>query len=211
MKHLAILVMLLATPLQAMGPVSFVGWDDIRFPLLRSNDYTGFEDRLEIRSDNAVSVTWRQLGSQFHAAQRAAWRWSVQRSVPPTDLSQRGGEDRNISVYFVFAGPETTARAENGSSLRRVLGGEDVRVLLYTFGGEVAGAEIDSPQLAPRGKIIVRRAAGTGAFAEEVDLRADLGRLFGTADKNLIGIAISADSDDTDTVIEASVSDLVLR
>ncbi|MEL6583525.1 MAG: DUF3047 domain-containing protein [Pseudomonadota bacterium] len=210
MKYLAILL-LLATPAAALGPVSFTGWDDIKFPFLRANDYAGFENRMEIRSEGAVSITWMQLGAEFHHAEAASWRWSVSASVPPTDLAQDGGDDRNISVYFVFADDETTARAERGASLSRVLNGEDVRVLLYTFGGEVAGVEIDSPHLAPRGKIMVRRAAGTGAFSEDVDLRGDLGRAFGTTEKNLIGIAISADSDDTDTVIEASVADLVLR
>ena len=58
---------------------------------------------------------------------------------------------------------------------------------------------------------MVKRAAATGRYAETANLRDDLAEVFGTPDLNLIGVAISADSDDTDGMTRARVSDLVLR
>jgi hypothetical protein len=135
----------------------------------------------------------------------------VERSVPPTDLTVKGGDDRNISVYFVFAGPETTRRAQGGSSLRRVLKREDVRVLLYTFGGETSDISFTSPHLDSQGLIMVRQMARTGTHSEDINLRADLEAVYGVPEYNLIGVAVSADSDDTDGSIRATLSDLILR
>jgi len=50
-----------------------------------------------------------------------------------------------------------------------------------------------------------------GGFNEKVDLRADYKRAFGSGNVVLVGVAVSADSDDTDSKIVASVSNLVVR
>lgn len=49
-----------------------------------------------------------------------------------------------------------------------------------------------------------------GKHEENVDLRADLDRIHGRADLALIGVAISADSDDTGICIKARMSNLRL-
>jgi len=61
------------------------------------------------------------------------------------------------------------------------------------------------------GASIVLRSSGTGGFNEKVDLRADYKRAFGSGNVVLVGVAVSADSDDTDSKIVASVSNLVVR
>jgi hypothetical protein len=54
----------------------------------------------------------------------------------------------------------------------------------------------------------VLRPAGLGQHNENVDLRADLNRVYGRADLALIGVAVSADSDDTESWIMARMSNL---
>ena len=49
---------------------------------------------------------------------------------------------------------------------------------------------------------------GTGRFAERVDLVRDFQRAFGEAPGVLVGLAVTADSDDTDGEIRARISDL---
>ena len=77
---------------------------------------------------------------------------------------------------------------------------------MYVWGGaHQRGDLLSSPYLGERGKTIVLRPAGNGQHDEQVDLRADLQRVFGVADVALVGLAMSADSDDTATEIRASI------
>lgn len=194
------------------GPVSFAnGWAEQRLRLFSSNDYT-FGDRLDIRSDGAVSLAWTRLPQGEWDARMASWRWSVERSVPPTDLGRKGGDDRNISVYFVFLPPDQ-AMATQGANIRSLLGNDQVRVLQYAWGGNHApGQVIPSPYgPAGQGATVALRQAGTGSHSERVDLARDYRSAFGGVPGALVGLAVSADSDDTDSEIRAALDDLILR
>jgi hypothetical protein len=130
--------------------------------------------------------------------------------VPPTDLSQKGGDDRNLSLYVIFV-PGDTASTVEGEGIRSLFDNPDVRVLMYVWGGaHDRGDLLSSPYLGARGKTIVLRPADNGQHDEQVDLRADLERAFGLADLALVGLAVSADSDDTGTAIRASIGPLWL-
>ncbi len=84
------------------GPVSFSnGWKEQRLSLFSSNDYT-FGQNLGLVSDGSVSIAWARVGRDDWDTSGASWSWTVDQSVPPTDLSLKGGDDRNISLYFVF-------------------------------------------------------------------------------------------------------------
>jgi hypothetical protein len=131
--------------------------------------------------------------------------------VPATDLRLKGGDDRNLAVYFVFL-PEAEARASGRDGIRRLLEAEAARVLVYVWGGTDGQPRLqDSPYLGARGKTVALRAAGTGTMRETVDLAADHRAAFGSAPGALVGIAVSADSDDTASAIRAEIGDLVLR
>jgi len=203
---------LLATAALAAGPVRFdAAWQEQRFALFSSNDYAFVGDRLSVRSDGTVSLVWARLPEASWGARGAAWRWSVDRSVPATDLRLKGGDDRNLALYFVFL-PEAEAHASGGDGIRRLLDAEAARVLVYVWGGPGGQPRLqDSPYLGARGKTIALRPAGTGTAAETVDLAADHRAAFGTAPGALVGIAVSADSDDTASAIRAELSNLVLR
>jgi hypothetical protein len=93
-----------------------------------------------------------------------------------------------------------------------LLNNDAVRVLVYVWGGSHArGAMLDSPYLGARGKTVVLRGAGTGQAREQVRLDRDYARAFGGDATSLVGLAVSGDSDDTDSRIMAQISGLTLR
>lgn len=200
-----------AAPAAALGPVGFDdAWRTQAFSLFSSNRYGFAGERVTVASNGSVSLAWRALPERFWAAEAATWSWAVAEGVPPTDLTVKGGDDRNLALYFVFL-PEAEARRLGGTSIRRLLNNDAARVLVYVWGGDHArGAVLESPYLGDRGRTIVLRRSGTGQASEEVDLSADYARIFG-GDAALVGLALSGDSDDTDTEIRAQVSGLVLR
>ena len=190
--------------------ILFEGWTHQRFGVFGGNNWRQSGRTLSVDSDRDVSLLWRSLPEKLWQTRTASWTWNVSTSVPPTDLSQKGGDDRNLSLYFIFA-PRDLATKAHQLGIRNLLGNADIRVLMYVWGGSHdRNAIVASPYLGARGKTIVLRPAGTGQRAETVDLRSDLGRVYGSQDLMLIGLAVSADSDDTETRIEASISKLRL-
>lgn len=214
MRLLVLLLSIVLSPsaATAAGTVRFDDtWQEQRFSLFSSNRYDFSADRLSVESDGTVSLVWARLPEASWGVQSADWRWSVSRSVPPTDLARKGGDDRNLALYFVFL-PEAEARAAGRSKIRRLLNADNARVLVYVWGGTEGQPRLQaSPYLGPRGMTVALRPAGTGTANEAVDLAADHRATFGTAPGALVGIAISADSDDTATAIRAEIANLVLR
>lgn len=208
----ALAATLLALPAQAKGPVAFDdGWRVQTFPRLDANSYRLQGRSLTLRSDSAVSLVWRALDAAFWPVRTARWRWGVTTGTPPTDLGRKGGDDRNMALYFVFL-PQDKAKRAAGSGIGRLLRDRDARVLVYVWGGDHRrGQMLDSPYLGNRGKTVVLRGAGTGEHEESVDLAADFTRAFGGAPQALVGLAVSGDSDDTDSEIDARLEQLVLR
>jgi len=201
----------LAASTLAAGPVSLAaGWNHQRLSLFSSNDYD-FGATLGIASDAAVSLAWKPLGRSNWDKRGASWSWSVDQSVPATNLARKGGDDRNISIYFVFL-PQADAQRLEGAGLLRLQRNANVRILQYAWGGNHGRGEIlPSPYAPGQGVTVALRQAGTGAHSETVNLARDFRAAFGGRPGALVGVAVSADSDDTGTAIRASVSDLVLR
>ena len=86
-----------------------------------------------------------------------------------------------------------------------------VRVLMYVWGGtHKAGSVLPTPYLGERGRTIVLRPAQTGEASEQVNLAADHLAAFGEEAAVLVGLAVSADSDDTNSGIDASIRGLRL-
>lgn len=209
---LAVTLALTAVPAIA-EPIRFTSdWREQSFPRLAANRYAAQGARLDIQSDQGVSVLYTALPESRWSGRQASWNWQVDQSVPPTDLRRKGGDDRNISVYFVFMDAASARRAGPNPRLRSLLGNRNARMLVYTWGGAHGrGDVLESPYLEARGRTMVLRGAGTGSHAETVDLAADYARIFGGAPEALVGIAVSADSDDTATAIRARISDMVIR
>ena len=185
-------------------------WVEQRFSLFSSNDFGLDADTLKVRSDGTVSLVWTELPVGFWQARAASWQWQVNKGVPPTDLTVKGGDDRNLSLYFVFL-PEQLAERAKGRKLLDLLDEPDVRVLMYVWGGNhQKGAILPTPYLGERGRTIIRRGSGTGDGIENVDLAKDHLAAFAEEANSLVGLAVSADSDDTGTIIDATISHLRL-
>ena len=191
------------------APVSFDGsWKTQKFSLFSSNTYGFNGSSVSVASDGAVSLAYRPLPESYWSASTATWSWSVQEGVPATDLRQKGGDDRNLALYFVFL-PQAEAQALKGASVRQLLTNDAARVLVYVWGGaHDRGAVLGSPYLGNRGKTIVLRGSGTGSANESVNLARDYDNAFGGGQTALVGLALSGDSDDTDSRIRASISGL---
>jgi hypothetical protein len=209
----------LAGPGLALGPVAFgpslsaSGWQDFPYRNLKQVEFTAEgADTLRLRSDHAASLIWRQLPSDFSGGGVAQWRWKVDQAVPPTDLSDRGADDRSIALYFLFADSASAANDPPKSMRSAMMSG---RALIYVWGSdEAAGSVIRSPSMFGRGQLVVQRPAASPTntwISESVDLRADFRRAFGREPGPLVGVGVSADSDNTGTVAEATLSNLVIR
>lgn len=217
MKHIAsaiAAVLLASTSLAGSAtaqPLPFdKNWTEQGFFRLFSNDYRMQGASLQVVSDGTVSLLWRATPVSMQGATRASWGWAVAEGVPATDLSRKGGDDRNLAIYFAWTTPAKAAGL-NPKRATALLRDADTRVLVYVWGGDdVRGTLQDSPYLAGM-KTIVLRPAGTGQQSESVDLAADYARAFGGTPGLLVGVGISADSDDTGSTIRASVTAPDLR
>lgn len=213
MKRIVLATTLALTAATAhAGPVSFAsGWSEQKLSLFSSNDYS-FGNTLQMTSNGSVSIAWTRVGQGDWGANGASWSWTVGQSVPATDLSRKGGDDRNISLYFVFV-PADVAPSLAGAGIRSLLGRSDVRVIQYAWGGNNrVGSVIPSPYgKSGTGVTIPLRQAGTGNASERVNLSADYARAFGGQKGALIGLAVSGDSDDTSSVIQAAIGNLSLN
>jgi hypothetical protein len=187
------------------------GWDRLDFRGRPPAAFAATADTLSIRADSAVSLLWRPLPRDFANASAASWRWRVGAGVPPTDLARRGGDDRNIALYFLFANDPGSLDDDLPGSLTAAL--RRGRALVYVWGGARAGEVVSSPHMRGRGQLIVAEAAGGDGDwrTQSVDLRADFRRVFGREPGPLVGVAVSADSDDTGSLIEAALADLLIR
>ncbi|MEY8117870.1 DUF3047 domain-containing protein [Falsihalocynthiibacter sp. BN13B15] len=206
----AILIFVLAFGLTATEThaMFFGNWIEQKFSLFSSNKWTQSRQGVRVISDGSVSLLWTRLPASDSSAVTAKWNWSVDNSVPPTTLSKKGGDDRNLALYFVFVPPEVAEKNRN-SNIRKLLKVNDARILMYVWGGNYARGDIvPSPYLGMRGKTIILRSAGTGEFGESVDLAADYKRAFGEPKTVLVGLAVSSDSDDTKTMVRARLQDL---
>lgn len=186
-------------------------WTEQRFSLFSKNSYDLKSSHVDVESRGSVSLIWTPLPQAMWSGRAASWRWEVSQSVPATDLARRGGDDRNLAIYFVFL-PEQAAIEARGAGIRSLLDNQNARVLMYVFGGAHARGDIlASPYLGSRGKTVILRPAGTGAAAERVDLDADHRRAFGGPPEQLVGLAVSADSDDTRSAISARIDAITIE
>ena len=206
------LIMAQVAPCASAGPVSFAeGWSEQRLLLFSSNDYS-FGETLDLLSNGSVSIAWTRVEQKEWDSSAASWTWDVERSVPATNLAKKGGDDRNLALYFIFV-PDSMAPEFQDAGILSLIGNKDVRIIQYVWGGaENRGQIIPSPYGPPgQGVMIALRRAGAGGHSEDVDLAADYTRAFDGPKGALIGLAVSGDSDDTDSMIRASISNLNLR
>lgn len=205
------------------GPISFgpslqgQGWKPLTFRSLTPMSFAAEgANQLTIKGQKAVSVIWRSLDEDKWPLMAARWRWRVNSGPPATDLSRKGGDDRAIALYFVFARDAAAANAAKGAqSLTSAMWWASGAALVYVWGGNGArNAVVASPHMGSSGKLVLRMpgAVADGKWqAERADLAADFRRAFGRDPGPLVGIAVSSDSDDTGSSIDAAIEGLRLE
>lgn len=205
------LAFLVSLPLPASAePIKFdSAWREQGFLSLFTNDYIANGNSLSVVSDGTVSIYWRPVEGTARAASGASWDWSVSEGVPSTDLSKKGGDDRNLALYFVFLDEASAAKASTRSA-RRVLNNPNVRALVYVWGGDHARGAIFPSPYHPRLATKVLRPASTGSNSESVNFAKDYAAAFSEQQGVLVGIGVSADSDDTNTSVQVAISSLNL-
>ena len=113
-------------------------------------------------------------------------------------------------LTLIFAAALTAATA-NPNRATALLRNANTKVLVYVWGDDDSRGTIQNSPYLPGLRTVILRQAGTGQHSERVDLAADFARAFGTAPEVLMGVGISADSDDTNGKIRASITAPDLR
>jgi Protein of unknown function (DUF3047) len=201
------------------GPdLQAAGWRELEVSGKKANRFVGQPDgSIEVISSSSVSRLYRPLQVDLRATPELTWQWRVDEPVPPTDLTRKGEDDTALTIYVGF--PWDPDRASFTERLKRplveALAGKDApgRVLAYVFGGkQQRGQVVESPHLGSAGFMRVLRPADspTGEwFEERVDLAKDYRQRFGENPSNPVQLAISADTDNTDSSSRGSVKAFV--
>ena len=127
---LALAATLTATTASA-SQIPFDGsWKHQKFSLFSGNDYTPRGSALDVSSDASVSLFYRALPETVWRSSGASWDWQVSQSVPPTNLALKGGDDRNLALYFVFL-PQAEAERSRGKRVTRLLSSENVTARIW--------------------------------------------------------------------------------
>ncbi|MEM1374680.1 MAG: DUF3047 domain-containing protein [Pseudomonadota bacterium] len=187
------------------------GWEHLTFRSLDPNSFSTGSSSLRVVAEGTSSILYRILPESLFGSTSAQWTWRVDSSVPPSDLSVIGNDDRNLGVFFVNANDDVAARVRSGTSISRLMRNRGVQVLMYTWGGNnPQGTVIPSPHAPSRLRNIVQRRPDTGEFRESVDLTRDFRKAFGTDLQNLVALAVSANSENSGARVDARVSNWVL-
>jgi len=194
-------------------PILFTDkWKTLDFWNIPASKYKMKGRSVDIVANKSSSVVYKSLKESDWKSTSASWKWSTSKSVPPSDLSKKGKDDRNIALYFIFLDEKTARRIGRTASITKLLRTKNARILTYVFGGNKPRNTFQkNPYLGARGKIIIKRGAAPGSFSEKVDLAADYRRAFRTAPGALVGVALAADSDNSKSVVRANVRGLVVK
>lgn len=199
----------MATAAQANAIAFDSDWQHLTFRRLAPNQFETAQSRLTVIADGSSSILYKILPDDLRGATRAAWSWQVESSVPPSDLSQIGNDDRNLGMFFVSMSAAAAARVGPNTSIRSLLTNRSAQVLMYTWGGGLPpGSVVPSPHAPERLRNLITRPAQTGRFSEAVNLQQDFPRVFGAPLERLVAVAVSSNSENTPARVVAHITDL---
>ena len=198
------------------------GWDEITFDDKTPNTFssddavTGLSREIQVMSKSTVSIAFLNVDIDLGKMPKLSWSWLSQTPVINTDTTQKGGDDRTLVIYVAF--PYQPEHASLGDRIRRttieLLRGPETpdRILTYVWGGGAErGDKIENPYTGKNGQIIYLRTPQDEAgvwFDETVNIKQDFIDAFGFDPVSPVYVGIGADSDDTTSMIEASVKGL---
>ena len=195
------------------------GWMLLTLPGKAVTRFSGRGDgAIEVVADDSVAFLYKPVPAADGGKRRLRWRWRVEESAPPSDLSEKGADDRPLALHLCF--PDETEPASFWQGLGRALARTFHRplsgkVITYVWGGtQPRGTKLANPHFESKGVIIVLRPGdeATGRwFTEEIDYAADFEMAFGYRPPPLAYLAISADSDDRTGRMSSVIADIRLR
>lgn len=171
----------------------------------------------EIKTVGGAGILYREFERDFPSGNCATWHWRVDKAAPPTDLSIKGQDDRSAAIHFWFPSQQTGWFNRLKDSVHRTINGVPFsgKSLTYVWGGEAPlGTRIINPFLEKDGVIFTLRTSihteNDDWQRERVDLADDFMVAFGYTPSQPVYVAISADSDDTETSTLSYIKDLEL-
>ena len=191
------------------------GWQELKFDDLTPNQWREEDGAVVVSGSSSVSILYTSANASAAATPILRWKWRVDQGTPATDLGQKGGDDRPISLTVGFA--YDSANASFGESMKRVIvenvAGADApgRVIDLAWGGTApVGTILESPYSGYSGRIVTMEsgAAGGGWVEELIDIAALYRSEWGSEPPPITRIAVSSDGDDTGSTVSARIADI---
>lgn len=197
------------------------GWRLFDYPLEKPTSFKLIDDRtIEVATNDSSALIYRPVNEGNKGRRFLSWRWRLEQpmSMPKTDVSVKGGDDRPIAVHVWFKEPATLSlrsilksKAEERAFGMPISG----KILTYVWGGlGPQGQGNPNPHLREGSQMIMLRTGDAPLgqwFDERVDLVADFQRAFGYAPKETQFVAVWGDAEDTHTQSRALISDLAFQ
>ena len=186
------------------------GWKELTFRGRTPDGFkNGAEGAISVESADSVSVLYHPIEVDLKATPILTWTWCAKGSVPATDITRKGGDDRALAVYVGFKpGPDED---QGFLDFVKGLGGNvPSTVLTYVRGAtNPTGRWLDNPYTPGSGFYRVLESRPTGAcITEQVDVVADYRAAFGRPVPEPMQLAVSSDTDDTHSRVDGEVRGL---
>lgn len=175
----------------------------------------GGETVLRVRSDAAASTLLHALDVDPESTPVLHWRWQVSNPVAASDFTHKAGDDYAGRVYVLFDYP--VERLSFGDrfkiSLARGLHGAELptAAITYVWGTAQAVGDFGPNPFTDRVQMIVveRGAERAGEWVEmRRDVAADFEKVFGEPAPRIVGVAVSADTDNTGESVTTLFGDI---
>lgn len=181
-------------------------WREQGFPLIRATEYEAVEVGGEVvvtgRSNDANRAMSREIAVKEPRVANLRWRWRVRGELPEAiDERSKHGDDFAARVFVVFETSILPTRT---------------RAINYVWSvNEAPGAIFPSPYTRHVAHIVLRDESGADEsnawHQEQRDVLADYEKFFGESPREISGVAIMVDTDNTDSRAEADFSELFLE
>jgi len=207
-----------AASLPTGADLKAAGWQQLTLPGKSPTRFAGRSDgAIEVRASDSASFLYFDVSGKSQNARYLTWRWRVEQAPAPSDLTQKGADDRPLALHVWF--PERSGERDPWELLSgAVAWAFDVpvpgKVLTYVWGGQAErGDYLANPYLEDDGMMVVLRPGDAPKgqwFEETIDFAADFEMAFGYSPPPAAYVAVSADCDDTMGTSMALIADIML-
>ena len=216
-----ILLLTMTTPLAAEeiplnNAADLNAWEQLNFDNITPNEWNINDGNLVVKSENAASMLYKNVNILPTDNNSLSWKWKAETESVATDLTQKGGDDRLLSMYVSFQyDPSTASFSEKMKRLMvEAIAGKDApgRTIQYVFGGQQdRGTEFESPYTSAGANIVLRPASSEIGkwYSEKVNFMDDYKRIFGANPIKVLQIAVFSDTDDSKMKTSARLADIV--